>query len=744
MSHPALAEAACYLLAHHGRACTPAALFADIGLPDSLGADHLLRALRDKGMQAAVLERSLDDIHPLLLPVILLLENGDACLLSAKLKPSEHDERCYKIVLPGIEPITQCLSEAELRLTYSGFMVAAAPQMGPAQDSSSSNWSRVPGQHWLWGTLRRFLPYYRSTMIASLLSNVLMLVTGLVTAVIFDKVIPHQAFVTLWALAIGGAIAVLFDLLARQLRSHLIDTAGKKCDMILGTMLFRQTLGLPMEHRPESAGVHSHHMAQIETVRDFFASATVSAFTDLPFIALFVAMTFVIGGPIGWVLVGAVPALTVMALLMQRSLRRSMRTSLTQQADLQGLMVEALEGMEDLKTSGSQGRFLNRFETATALGAEAGIKARRVSSFTSNVSAVSQQLVTLTILVWGVYLIDAKELSPGAMIACVMFGARAIAPLNNVVSLASRYQGARAAMLALDQLMSLPQERDLSRQYVTPPELSGQIALREASFSYPAVSSANTTGGDSAAPASKPPMVLNQLNLKIAAGERVAILGRIGSGKSTVLRLLAGLYEPVQGLVEVDGLDLRQLDPADYRPVVGFVSQEPRLFKGTLRDNILMGRDAAHGQRLSDVARLTGLDQIVALHPQGWEMPVGEMGNLLSGGQRQLVALARSLITEPKILLMDEPTSSMDAQSELAFLRQLRDSTRQCTLIMVTHRPAVLDLVSRVIVMEAGKIVLDGPRQQVLAAVSGRAGAAATKRAAPASPPAVATPTALA
>ncbi len=734
MKHPALAEAAVWLLAHHGRHCSVQALFADIGMPGPLGIDHTLRALGEQGFKASVLERRLEDIHPLLMPVVLLLDAGDACVLLARLDIDDPDGRCYKILLPGDQEVVQCLTPAELGARYSGFILAATPNPNTREDKLSPAWSVDPTRHWLWGTLRRFLPYYRSAMVAALLSNVLMLATGLVTAVIFDKVIPNQAFVTLWALAAGGAIAVIFDLLSRQLRSHLIDTAGKKADLMLGSMLFRQSLGLRMEHRPESAGAHSHHMAQIETVRDFFASATLSTFTDLPFIVLFIGMTFLIGGNVGWVLVAAVPLLITMALLMQRTLRRSTHSSMKQQADVQGLMVEALEGMEDLKSIGAQGRFQQRFEAAGAAGAEAAIRTRRVSSFTSNVSAVAQQLVTLIILVLGVYLIDAQQLSAGAMIACVMFGARAIAPLNSVVSLASRYQAARAAMLALDKLMSLPQERDLSRQYVKPPALTGRIALRKVDFAYPGK-------GEHEAP-----LVLQDINLQFAAGEKVAILGRIGCGKSTVLRLLAGLYQPVQGAVEVDGMDLRQLDPADFRPVVGFVSQEPRLFKGSLRENVLMGRAGASADDLTDVARLTGLDRLVSAHPEGWELPVGEMGNLLSGGQRQLVALARSLLVRPTMLFMDEPTSSMDAQSEVAFLRQLREATRHCTLIIVTHRPAVLELVERVVVMEAGRVVLDGPRDKVLAAVAGRTPARAAPTAnaevAPNAGPAEASPVA--
>jgi ATP-binding cassette subfamily C protein LapB len=282
-----------------------------------------------------------------------------------------------------------------------------------------------------------------------------------------------------------------------------------------------------------------------------------------------------------------------------------------------------------------------------------------------------------------------------------------VSPLNSVVSLASRYQGARAAMVSLDKMMSLPTEREKGRSYVSGHRVTGRLGLHEMSFSYPANSDA------------APPQVLKNLTLRVNAGERIAILGRIGSGKSTILRLMAGLYQPTEGMVEVDGLDLRQIDPADYRMRVGFVSQEPRLFHGTLRDNVMMGRPNLDATRLAEVARVTGLDRVVAAHPQGWELSVGEMGGLLSGGQRQLVALARCLITKPQILLMDEPTSSMDAQSELMFLRQLKDAAGTRTLIMVTHRPAVLELVDRIMVVDGGRLVMDGPKAAVLAALAG-------------------------
>ena len=721
LDHDALAHALSWLTRHHGAERTPESLLST--LPSSasqagrLGPDEALRALREAGYSAGLLQRRVAELHELLLPAVLLLRDADCCIVVARRPDGRYD-----IVMPGRQHSACIASESELEAEYTGVALVATPQVQPAATHSSAepSFARDAGSHWLWGTMRRFIPYYRAALLAAMLSNVLMLVGGLSTSVIYDKVIPHQAYVTLWALAIAGALAAGFDLMARQLRAYLIDMAGRKADLIVGAMLFRQTLAMRMEHRPESAGAYSHHLAQVEQVREFFASATLSAVSDLPFILIFVGMTFVVGGPLGFVLAAAIPLLIVFSAAIQNSLRRAMSTHMAQQADLHGVLVEAVDGLEDLKAAGAQGRFLRLYESATAAGATAMLRSRSITAWTLNLSSISQQLVTLAMLVWGVYLIDEKVITGGALIGAVMFASRAVAPLASVTSLATRYQGARAAMRALDEVMRKPVEREPGKVYLPKRELTGKVGLADVGFSYP-VKGANS---GSAPRGAEGPRVLKGVTLRFEAGERVAILGRIGSGKSTVLRLMAGLYQPSEGHVEVDGIDLRQIDPADFRARVGFVAQDPRLFNGTLRDNVLLDRPAADAARLVEVAKVTGLERLVAGHPKGWELPVGEGGSLLSGGQRQLVALARCLVTQPQILLMDEPTSSMDAQSEVAFLRQLKEACGRCTLVMVTHRPAVLELVNRVVVVDGGKVVMDGPKDQVLAALSGQRPAA--------------------
>ena len=716
LDNDALAHALSWLTRYHGRERTAESLLAAQPLEGRIGPDQALHALREAGFSAGLVQRALPDLPGQLLPAVLLLNGGDACIVVAR---HADDATRYDIVMPGREHHACTATEAELQAEYTGVALVSTPQPGHATAAAqqADPELRDPGSHWLWGTLRRFIPYYRGALVAAALSNVLMLVTGLATSVIYDKVIPNQAFVTLFAVAAACVLALVFDLLARQLRAYLIDMASRKADLIVGATLFRQTLGIRMEQRPQSAGAYAHHLAQVETVREFFASATLAALSDLPFIVIFVAMTFVIGGPLGWVVVLAIPLLMGGSLLIQGSLRRAMNSHLREQADLHGVLVEAVDGLEDLKAAGAHGRFLRRYEDATAAAAAAMLRSRTITSWTGNITAISQQVVTAVMLVWGVFLIDDKIISSGALIGGVMFATRALAPLSSVVGLATRYQGARAAMRALDHVMQQPLDREPGKTYVPLRNLSGRIGLVDASFAYPSqpipgssATSATPGGG---------PRVLKNVTLRFNPGERVAVLGRIGSGKSTILRLLAGLYLPVEGMVEVDGMDLRQVDPADFRARVGFVSQAPRLFAGTLRDNVLLGRPGADASKLAEVAALTGLDRVVSQHPQGWELPVGESGALLSGGQRQLVALARCLVMQPQVLLMDEPTSSMDAQSEMAFLRQLKTACGDCTLVMVTHRPAVLELVSRVVVIDGGKVILDGPKGAVLAALSG-------------------------
>ncbi|MEY4766260.1 MAG: hypothetical protein RI907_2933 [Pseudomonadota bacterium] len=702
-----LLDALLWLCQYHHSERTPVSLLSGASVKGPLGPKEAVQLLDGAGFNAALIKRPPGKILSMLLPAILLLRNGDACIVLRRQGPRKRGEPTrYEIFMPGGDDSTCMATEDELMQEYSGYALIATPK-GSAWRQASRHGLDQP--HWLWGALVRYLPYYRSAMLAALLSNVLMMATGLFTSVVYDKVIPHKAMETMWALGVGALIAIAFDLAARQLRAHLIDLAGKKADLLLGMTIFKQALSIRLEHKPGSSGVFAHQISQIEVVRDFMTSATVSALSDLPFIFLFMAMTWNIAGPLVLVLVVAVPLVLLMTWAIQRVLRKLMQANMQQHADLHGVLVEAVEGMEDLRAAGAQGHFMALYEESTAAAASSSVRARGMASWTNNVTMVMQQLVTVVMLMWGVSLIHDGVLTGGALIGAVMFATRAIAPLSSVVQLATRYQGAKAALLALNQLMDTPREREPGRRYLSKPRVHGQLGLHDVRFAYP------SQGRDHA------PVVLKGVNLQIQPGERVAVLGKIGSGKSTILRLLAGLYQPTEGFTEVDGVDLRQVDLADFRTQVGFVSQSPKLFHGSLRDNVMLGRVHADPGHFMEVARQTGLDRIAAAHPMGYDLPVGQGGGLLSGGQRQLVALARCLVTRPKVLLLDEPTSSMDAQAEASFIHHLKQSVGKRTLVLVTHRPALLELVDRIVVMEGGRVIADGPKAQVLAALAGQA-----------------------
>lgn len=700
-------EAVLWLCRHHGIERSAHSLLNGARPQGPLTPAQAVEVLKSAGFSATLVRRPPGKILGMLMPVVMVLRNGDAVILTKRLTTRKRGGTVrYEVVMPGGVDEVCTATEEELMPEFSGYMLLAAVKAGAHAMRREA--AAEDASHWLWSTLRTYLPYYRGAMVAALLSNILMLLTGVFMSVVYDKVIPHHAMSTLWSLGVAALLGVLFDWMSRQLRSHLIDIAGKKADLAMGNMLFQQAVNIRLEHKPESAGAFAHKLAQIEVVREFYTSASSSVLTDIPFIALFVFMTAVIAGPLAWVIVGAIPLVLGLSFSIQKVLRRQMAANMHQQADLQGTLVAVVEGLEDVRAAGAQGYFAKRYEAANAAAANSSLRARTVASVVTNVSAIMQPLMTIVMLLWGVVLIQEGHITSGSLMGAVMFSGRAISPLSSIVGLAGRFQGARAAMRVLNDLMAIPTERDPEKQYLSRPSIKGALALRDVSFSYP-------KGGREHAP-----KVLKGVNLEIRAGEKVAILGKIGSGKSTILRLLAGLYMPSDGFVEVDGIDLRQIDPMDFRTHVGFVSQEPRLFQGSLRENVLLGRAHADLGRFQEVARQTGLDKLASAHPMGYDLPVGEMGSLLSGGQRQLVALARCLVTNSQVLLMDEPTSSMDAQSESTFIRHLKTAVNGQTLIVVTHRPALLDVVDRVIVVDGGRILADGPKAQVLAALAGQ------------------------
>lgn len=686
------------------------ALMAGIPKARFLTSSQSLTALQNAGFSTGLVERDIFDIPEQLAPVILLRSNSaGGCVFLGKETVELEDKKkgiAFRIILPEVSKESVLIPAKEMREMYSGFAIFLKPKA--KADRRVEEPELVPAGHWLLGTLWRYRRYYRSAAIGTVLINVLTLASIFFTMNVYDRVVPNQAFVTLWSLAIGVLTAMLFEAFARYIRAHLIDVAGKKADLVLGTMLFRQMLSIKMEHKPASSGSFANQLREFESVRDFATSATLSAVADLPFVLFFIGIIFTIGGYLGFVPLILLPIIVTISVIIQWPLAKTMQENLRESSLKQGVLIESIEGMETLKAVGGGAYMQRRWENFSALASQTSMKSRRLSSIATGCFAFFQQIQTVMIVIVGVYLISAGDMTQGALIGTVMLASRATAPLGQIVGLAVRFQQAKAALASLNGLMLKPVDRDPRIDYLPNPELDGNLSLKGIDFAYPA-----------------PPMqpaipVLKQINMTVNKGERIAILGKIGSGKSTLLRVIARLYTPTAGQLFAEGLDVTQIDPADWRKHVGFVSQDSRLFYGSLRENIMIGVPDATSKEFLRVLKLTGLDQLAAKHPMGINLPIGEMGDGLSGGQRQLVSLARSLLARPSILLLDEPTSSMDMQTEGKFIEHLKTATGDQTLIVVTHRPSLLALVDRIIVIDEGKVVADGPKETVLNSLAGK------------------------
>jgi ATP-binding cassette, subfamily C, bacterial LapB len=534
------------------------------------------------------------------------------------------------------------------------------------------------------------------------LINAFALASPLFIMNVYDRVVPNRAIETLWVLAFGALTVFLFDFLLRNLRGYFVDSAGKIADIKLAARIFEQVLGIRMAARPASAGAFANNLREFESLRDFFTSASLVTLVDLPFVMFFIAIVWLIGGPIAIVPTVAVPLVIAVGLILQMPLNRVVRRSFGEAAQKHGILVESISGLETIKSIGAEGRMQRDWEQYVGATARSATRARFLSALGVNFAAFAQNLVTVWVVIFGVYRIADGLMTVGALVACTIITGRAMAPLAQVAGLLTHYHQARAAYEALNQVMSLPSERPAQVRFVHRPELRGRVEFKNLTFSYPG---------------QKFP-ALDDVSFAIGAGERVGLIGRIGSGKTTIEKLVLGLYEPERGAVLLDGTDLRQIDPADLRRNIGCVPQDVFLFHGTVRDNITLGAPFADDQAVLQAAQIAGVEDFLARHPLGFDLNVGERGESLSGGQRQAVAVARALLLDPPILLFDEPTSAMDNGAEVRLKQRLEAVLAGRTLILVTHRASVLSLVERLIVLDAGRIVADGPRDEVLKALA--------------------------
>jgi ATP-binding cassette subfamily C protein LapB len=565
----------------------------------------------------------------------------------------------------------------------------------------------VRERHWFWAAIMENRRLYRDALIAALLINVFAMAMPLFTMNVYDRVVPNNAVETLWVLAIGITLVVIFNMILSTARSHVVDSASKRVDVRLSAQIMERVLDLRMEGRPVSVGSFAANLRSFESIRDFIASATITTLVDLPFILLFLLA-------LAWISPWMVlPPLVAIVLILLVSLAAQARmeslTMASYQASSQrnATLVEALTGLESVKTLNAQGSIQRNWERATEYIALTGGKLKLISSSTVGFVQAVQQLVSISVVIIGVYQAQESAISMGGIIAASMIAGRCLAPLGQVAGLLMQYQNARTSLGSIDNYMKLPIERPAEAEFLHRPVFHGGIEFRDVTFSYPG---------------SKQP-VLKKVSFKLKPGEKVGIIGRIGSGKTTLEKLALALYQPTEGAVLLDGVDVRQIDPADVRRAIGHVPQDPLLFYGSLKHNLAMGAPYADDASILAAANMAGVTDFANLHPDGFDMVIGERGESLSGGQRQSVAVARALINDPPILLLDEPSSNMDHQSEAQLRKRLGEASATKTILLVTHRTALLDLVDRLIVIDNGHIVADGPKEQVVEALrQGRVG----------------------
>lgn len=676
-----LIRAVRYILSINGSSYSEAAVRDLSEFPTALfGPKDAVSALQTAGFKAAFGPLAAADISPSQCPLIVFDRDGGAMPLIE----IDQDGMCH-LAMMGTETEVRAVARTTLEAEVQPFVILIQKGLQSASEDKPSNWfwSSIITSKWL----------YAQVILAAVVTNFLGLSSSLFTMVVYDRVVPNEAIESLIALTIGILIALAFDFVIKSLRAQFIDMAGKSADIRMSRLIFDKLLSMRLDTRQRKSGALATVVREFDTLREFFTSATLVAVVDLPFIFFFIWIIYLIAGPLALVPLVAVPLVIGTGLIVQPLMARLAVGNLETSMSKQSVLVETLNGLETVQATGAGRLMRKRFEEATRTQSDLGLKNRALTQFAINSAASIQQLATVGIIFFGVFLIHDKQITMGAMIAAVILGGRTLAPLTQLASAMSRANAARQAYRSIDALMQDQSILDQNAvgQRLSRPHLRGEIELRNVSYCFPG--------------ASQP--IIRNLSLKIPEGQHVAVLGRMGSGKTTLARLIAGLIQPTEGSVLIDGVDLRQIDRSDLRRNVGVMLQETWLFSGSLRENIQMGYYEYEDAHILETARLAGVDDFVAGHPQGYDMTIRERGEGLSGGQRQSINLARALLHSPSLVIMDEPTSALDNASEKALLDRLKGWLDGRTMVAVTHRNTVLTLCDRVLVMDKGNIIAD-------------------------------------
>ena len=683
-------------VAHHHRA--PATLQSlTAGLPTTLNdftPDLLVRAAKRAGLKARLQSLDIQSIPESALPAIVLLQDNQCAVLE-----SLGDDGSVSVYRPerGSEPVV--MSMTELQSEATGTVLFARPKFRLAESTLGA--MGVHRDHWFWSAMAEHKTLYRDVLFASFFVNLLALAVPIFIMNVYDRVVPNAAFETLWVLTIGVLIALIADLGLRIARGYFLDYAARRIDISLSASILEKTLGMRLEHKPASVGSFAANLRSFEFLRDFTTSATLTGLIDIPFALIFVAVIAWISPIMLLPILFGIALLLVITMVVRPRLEKLTETSYAAGAQRNATLIETLSGLETLKAMGAESIMQRQWEEATRFLASQNLRARNLNLRLTQGSSTVQRIVQLSVIVVGVYMIADGKLSMGGLIACMLLSVRAVGPFAKLGSLLTQFQNAQVAMKSLTALFDTPSEYQEEKAFISRDSFHGAFEFKNVSFKYP------NAGLNS----------LQQASFKFAAGEHIAVLGRVGSGKSTIAKLALGLFEATDGEIRIDGVDIRQLDPREYRGSVGYVPQDVTLFTGTLRDNIALARTGITDAQLIKAAERAGIADWVNRHPLGFDMPISERGDSVSGGQRKCISVARALVTEPSILIMDEPTGGTDQSTERVIIENLKAYMEGRTLIVVTHRNSLLALADRILVIDAGKVVADGQRDAVISAL---------------------------
>lgn len=656
-------------------------------------------AAKRVGFITKPVKRELQDIDKLALPAVMLLDDNKACVL---LEIDIKEEKVLAI-FPEINMGETWISISDLKdknkrnIDSNKNVMLIKPAYNFEKRVDRDVILEEP-KKWFWGVMKQNMGIYTLVMISAVFINIFVIFIPLFTMNVYDRVLPNKAVDTLTVLVVGITLIIIFDLILKLVRSYFLEQASTRADVRMSSKIFDQLLNIKLDAKPASTGLFVSRLQSFESVREFFTSATIATLVDIPFVLLFITIIFYIGGDLGYVSVVTIIVALTFAFIMQRPIKDTILKSAKEDQIKQTTLTETVTGLEIIKSVRAQNRMRTHWEKSISQTSYYGNKSIHLAQIVTFFTGALSQFSSIAIVAGGVMLASEGEMTMGGIIAAMMLNSRVIAPVSQIVGMIIRIDRTMLSLNNIDEIMNMPVERHDLQHYLSRPNLSGDIVFKDLVFSY------KDRNFD----------ILKNINLTIKKGEKVGIIGRVGSGKSTIAKLILNLYEPSKGSILVDNTDIRQIDPVDLRHAIGYVPQEPFLFMGTIRDNITVGDSYATDEEILEASKIAGVHEILGKHESGYDLIVGERGEGLSGGERQAVTLARAILSKPEILILDEPTNSIDELSEAKFKENLKKIIVDKTVIIITHKPSILSLIDRLIVLEDGKVVADGPKKEVI------------------------------